>query len=182
MSENTETRKMLVGKAALTVVRHRDGTRSNVPAGRAVPASVDPLDAARLLDEGFLEEIELLAEVTDGDTAETEAETEEADDYPTWADKPRPDGWEDFTDEEKLAYVYGTGDPDADADAAQDAGMTDEEIATLLEGTAAEVMAEVGDNAALAERVLDAETQGGTVEGRKGLTADLRGVIEDGGQ
>lgn len=182
--ENMERREVLVGKAALTVVRHRDGTRSNIPAGRAVPRSVEPLDAARLLEEGFLEIVEVLVPVADVETVEeaapADSETVEADDYPSWADKPRPDGWEDFSDEEKMGYVYGTGDPDADDDADDNAVLTDEEVAEILGGSAAEVMGRVGDNAALAERLLDAETQGGTTDGRKGLTADLRSVIEDG--
>lgn len=57
--------KMLMGKAALTAVRLTDGTRANIAAGRAVPASIDPDDAARLLAEGFLEEIEIFDPVED---------------------------------------------------------------------------------------------------------------------
>lgn len=65
---------MLIGKAALTVVRLTNGTRANVAAGRAVPESIDPSDAERLLDEGFLIEIEVDDGVLDIDPDELEPE------------------------------------------------------------------------------------------------------------
>lgn len=58
---------MLLGKAPLTVIRLTDGTRKNVSAGAAVPESILPADAERLVEEGFLEEVELL-EVDDVET------------------------------------------------------------------------------------------------------------------
>lgn len=53
-------RTLLIGKAALTVVRLNNGTRANVAAGRAVPGGIMPSDRDRLLAEGFIERIELL--------------------------------------------------------------------------------------------------------------------------
>lgn len=38
------------------------------------------------------------------------------DDYPSYADKPRPEGWENFSDEEKRAYVYGSDEASYDYD------------------------------------------------------------------
>jgi hypothetical protein len=180
------TRQMIVGKAALTVIRHRDGTRSNVPKGRAVPASAEPTDVQRLLDEDFLEVIELLDPVVDEGAPE--------DDFPSdrFPDLERPADWDTMSDGAKFAYVYGgaPADPDAVEEEAEEIeeeeeteeseAVTDEEITELLKGSAAEVMAEVGDNATLAQRVLDAETAGGTEDGRKGLTAELRAVIDEG--
>jgi hypothetical protein len=48
-----------------------------------------------------------------------------ADDFPTYTDKPRPDGWEDFTDAQKREYIYAPAasdddDDDADGDPAGD--------------------------------------------------------------
>lgn len=56
----TTTKTMLLGKAPLTVIRLTDGTRKNISAGAAVPESIDAADAKRLLEEGFLEEVDVV--------------------------------------------------------------------------------------------------------------------------
>lgn len=52
----------LMGKAPLTVVRLSNGSRANVAAGALVPSSVEAEDAKRLLEEGYLEEVEVVDE------------------------------------------------------------------------------------------------------------------------
>lgn len=47
------------------------------------------------------------------------------DDYPSYADKPRPDGWESFTDDQKREYIYAPVDPDGDPDGDPDADVID---------------------------------------------------------
>lgn len=58
---------VLVGKAPLTTIRHTNGSRSNLARGAIVPASIDKADAARLLEEDYLEEIEIVEPEADAD-------------------------------------------------------------------------------------------------------------------
>lgn len=62
---------MLLGKAPLTVIRLTDGTRKNISAGAAVPESILPADAERLVREKFLERVEVLV-VDEVETVEEE--------------------------------------------------------------------------------------------------------------
>lgn len=47
-----------IGKAPLTSVRLQSGARWHVDQGAPVPASADPEDVARLVEEGFLEVVD----------------------------------------------------------------------------------------------------------------------------
>lgn len=121
-------RTMLIGKAALTVVRLSNGTRANVPAGRAVPGGILPSDRDRLLDEGFIERIELLdddgVDVLDIDPSELEPEG------------PTPPG-----DDDDDAVVY-----------------TDDELDERLDdGSIDHVLDQTGDDAVLASALLARE-------------------------
>ncbi len=59
------------------------------------------------------------------DGSQQNPQSSPVDDFPSYADRPRPDGWDTFSDEEKRAYIYtqpdevksnGAGSSDADAD------------------------------------------------------------------
>ena len=67
----------IVGKEALTTVRLEDGTRVNVPKDAVVPASADQDDVARLIKEGFLEEVEDVYDEDVADVTDTEVSAEE---------------------------------------------------------------------------------------------------------
>jgi hypothetical protein len=121
-------RTLLIGKAALTVVRLSNGTRANVAAGRVVPGGILPSDRDRLLDEGFIERIELLdddgVDVLDIDPDELEPEG------------PNP-----------------PGEPDADA-----VVYTDDELDERLDdGSIDHVLDQTGDDAVLASALLARE-------------------------
>lgn len=45
----------------------------------------------------------------DDESDESDAGNSVVDDFPTYTDKPRPEGWSDFSDDEKRAYIYDTG-------------------------------------------------------------------------
>lgn len=51
---------ILMGAEALTVVRLRNGSRVNIHKGGVVPASADPDDVKRLLEEKYLKRVELI--------------------------------------------------------------------------------------------------------------------------
>lgn len=123
-------RTLLIGKAALTVVRLANGTRANVAAGRVVPGGIVPSDRDRLLAEGFIERIELLEEdgvdVLDIDPAELEPEG------------PTPPGGDD---DDADAVVY-----------------TDDELdGRLDDGSIDNVLDQTGDDAVLASALLARE-------------------------
>lgn len=101
-----KTKTMLFGQAALTAIRLTDGTRANIPAGRAVPESIDPDDAERLVDEGFLVRREV---VDTGDAAPTGVPA-----GLTAADIPAAADGDPFTAEE-LAELPATVDGILDA-------------------------------------------------------------------
>lgn len=144
-------REMLVGKAALTVVRHNDGSRSNVAAGKPVPASVDPQDAARLYEEGFLEIVELPDEPED---VEAPAEEVAADDFPadSFPDLERPADWDDMSDDEKLEWI-----DDNTEEVEEREPLTAEEIAALRDGSNADVLGKVDGDPVVAAQVLEVE-------------------------
>lgn len=75
--------QILVGKAPLTTIRLRNGSRSNLAQGAIVPNSIDPSDAERLVDEGYLVYIDVVddgselaaAEASDAGEVRTEPTT-----------------------------------------------------------------------------------------------------------
>ena len=124
---------MLIGREALTVIRHTNGTRSNIAAGRAVPDSIDPKDAARLLAEGVLTEIEV--------TVDDDVETLE---IPTGVDPmaglPAND-------------PAVTGDPASN----DPVTYTDDELDGKLDGNVGDILDDVGDDAVLAAALHERE-------------------------
>lgn len=147
--------EIAISKAPLTVVRLEDGRRVNVHQGRPVPSSADQDDVERLLEEGYLEVIEVQTDEDDVD--------DEPDDEP--AEVPEvPEEPEDPEEAEE--------DPDAEP-------MTDEELATYrgyLEGTIPAILEGVGQNAGLARDLLALETADDG-RNRKGLVDGLTEVI-----
>jgi hypothetical protein len=154
------TKTMLIGKAALTVIRHTNGTRSNIAAGRAVPDSIDPRDADRLLAEGFLEEIEVTV-VDDVETLEIPTGIDPMAGLP--ADDPAV-----------------TGDPASDDVVTYDDAELDEQ----LDGNVGDILDAVGDDAVLAAALLEREQQAEKPRATlvKGLQETVDAANDDGDQ
>lgn len=149
---------MLFGKAALTAIRLTDGRRANIPAGRAVPENIDPADAKRLLDEGFLVKVEVVDAVVDLDAAELQPEGPRPPSTPNAV--PTGLTFDDVADAAALEAARAAGEPDPATLVEVDAEpFTDEELAGVREGNVDEQLDAVGDNPAKAQQVLDAELE-----------------------
>lgn len=173
------TKKMLFGKAALTAIRLTDGRRANIPAGRAVPENVDPEDAARLLREDFLMEVEVVDQVLDLDPAELEPEgpggavaTPNA--IPaglTMADV-------DAAAATEAARAAGDPDPGTVVVEVTAEPFTDEQLAEVRKGNVGPQLDAVGDDPVKAQQVLDAEMELDEDKRRKTLVQGLQDVLD----
>lgn len=170
-------RTMLFGKAALTCIRLTDGRMANIAAGRAVPENIDDVDAARLLDEGFLVEVELVDDLLDVPEADLDREgrlgATTATGLPLGltADGTLTDGTTPATDPETGEVVL------------EPAGVafTEEELDELLPKKADDILDAVGDDDVKARQVMNAETAAATAAGkepRKNLAAGLQDVLD----
>lgn len=169
------TKTMLFGKAALTAIRLTDGRRANIPAGRAVPENIDQRDAARLLDEGFLVEVEVVEQiaVVDPDDLEPEGPNPPA----TRGAVPAGLTFDDVTAAAATEAARAAGEPDPGTvvDVETDP-FTDEELDTAGKANVDEALDQVGDNPVKAQQLLDAENA--KEKPRSTLVAGLQDVLD----
>jgi hypothetical protein len=168
---------MLFGKAALTAIRLTDGRRANIPAGRAVPENIDPADAQRLLDEGFLTEVEVVDQVVALDPADLQPEGP----VPPATPNAIPRGLTaDDVAAAAAAEAAATGTEPDELEIPTEP-FTDEELAATRELNVDEQLDAVGDNPVKAQQVLDAELERpeeGNGKRRKTLIAGLQDVLD----
>lgn len=184
--------KMLFGKAALTAIRLTDGRRANIAAGRAVPENIDQADAQRLLDEGFLVEVEVVDQVVDLDPAELEPEGPvapatrnavpaglTADDVARAAEQERAATGLAGTAPDGVVANDGSGtELVVESTAPTGVAFTDEELAETVKGNVDPILDVVGDDPVKAQQVLDAELEKPEDKRRKTLVAGLQDVLD----
>lgn len=160
---------MLIGKAALTVIRLTNGTRANIAQGRAVPESILPDDAKRLVDEGFLEEIDVV------DSAGVEL----APSGIVLDDGLRIDATGAVVNTSGDVLVPGREDDDEEELELQEPSepLSAERVAEISALNVEPLLDEVGDDQVHAAQVLEAELAKGTP--RKGVVDGLQAVLAD---
>lgn len=184
---------MLFGAAALTAIRLTDGRRANIPAGRAVPENIDSADARRLLDEGFLVEVEIVDEVAALDPAELQPEGP----TPPRSRSPIPAGLtaDDVAraaEQERAATAVGQAGTAPDGVVANGGAdgtglvvegseptgepFTEAELEETVKGNVDAILDVVGDDPVKAEQVLTAENA--KEKPRSTLVAGLQDVLD----